>query len=79
MASTDRAEKNNPFPTAIDLHELNCALILAENARAMMAEAFRLLKGDVVLSQRTESAGFAIVALHGSVMARVQAKKSALA
>lgn len=62
---------SNAFPTLIDPHDLNCALLLADNARAMLAEAFRLLKKDAVLSRRVELAGKAVLALKESTAARV--------
>lgn len=69
---------SNAFPTSISSHDLNCAMLLAENARANLAEAFRLLKGDPILSVRVELAGKAVKALRESTAARVQPAEMAL-
>lgn len=71
MASIISAGRSKAFPTNVDPHDLNCALLLAENARHMLAEAFRLLKGDLALSIRVETAGLAVRALYESTAARV--------
>ena len=66
------------FPTPIDSHDLTCALMLADNARSMLAEAFRLLKKDAVLSRRVELAGKAVLALKESTAARVDPQSTIL-
>lgn len=75
MTSTFYSHQN-AFPTPIDLHDLNCALLLADNARSMLAEAFRLLKKDAVLSRRVELAGKAVLALKKSTVARIEPQSS---
>lgn len=59
------------FPTSLDAHSLDCAQRLAENARLMLAEAYKLVRGDAVLSVRAEGAGQAARALRESVAARL--------
>ena len=59
------------FPTQIDPHSLDCAQRLAENARLMLAEAYRLVRGDAVLCARAEGAGRAAKALRDSTQARM--------
>lgn len=63
------------FPTPIDPHDLQCALMLAENARLQLVEAFRLSKPDTVLSIRAEEAGKACKRLAESVRARLEQKQ----
>lgn len=66
-----RAEvASRAFPCAIDPHDLQCAAILAQNARAMLAEAFRLLRQDNVLRVQAETAGIGAKRLLGSINAR---------
>lgn len=60
-------------PTTLDPHDLDCASRLAENARLMLAEAFRLVRGDTVLSVRAETAGRAARDLVQSATARLGA------
>ena len=65
-----RIVAGHPHPTTIDPHDLECAVRLAEHARALLAEAFRLVRTDSVLYVRAEQAGRAAVALRDSAKAR---------
>lgn len=58
------------FKTPIDPVELHCMSMLASNARAHMAEAFKLAQSDNVLRVRAETAGKAVRAFLDSVAAR---------
>lgn len=61
------------FPSPIDPHDLHCMKLLASNARAHMAEAFKLAQADNVLRVRAETAGKAVRALLDSLAARTGA------
>ncbi len=60
------------FPTPIDPHDLECAMRLADTARACLAEAYRLVKADGALSIRCETAGAGCRAMRDSVNARIK-------
>jgi hypothetical protein len=59
-------------PSPIDPHDLDCAARLAENARLMLIEAYRLVRQDTVLSIRAEDAGRAARSLRDSAAARFE-------
>lgn len=59
-----------PIPTTLAPHDLECARLLAERAREMLAEAYKLAKPDNVLRVRAEEAGKSIALFGKSVELR---------
>ena len=59
------------FPTPIDDHDLNCAMNLAEAARSMLVQAYKLIRADHALSIKCETAGTCCKELRRSIDARI--------
>ena len=60
------------YPTPLDPHDLTCILTMAETARQLMAEAYKLAKPDWSLGLHVETAGKSCKTLIESVSKRME-------